>query len=123
MIDEPEDTKQRGLDFKGQVAFQLKMGGQPIIIMGVYLAAGSELRGASVDKLIQMGQLIQSIRTPWLVIGDFNAEPHELEEIGWPKLADGIIWAADGSDSPCILGKKRMTDYMVVSPSMHDQMY
>eukprot|EP00959_Pyramimonas_sp_CCMP1952_P067968 1418643-Pyramimonas_sp.AAC.1 len=78
MLDEPDFTKQQGIDFKDLVAFQLKIGGQAVTIIGVYLTAGIGLTGTNIDKLIQMGQLIQCLRTPWLAIGDFNAEPQEL---------------------------------------------
>eukprot|EP00959_Pyramimonas_sp_CCMP1952_P197411 4128333-Pyramimonas_sp.AAC.1 len=47
-----------------------------------------------------MGQRTQSIRTPGLVVGDFDAEPHELEKTGWPNLVDGIICPAD-DDTSC----------------------
>eukprot|EP00959_Pyramimonas_sp_CCMP1952_P264550 5531536-Pyramimonas_sp.AAC.1 len=65
-----------------------------------------------------MGQLIQSIRTPWLAIGDYNAEPQELAKLGWPKLVDGTIRTAVGPDYTCTLGKERMIDFMVHSPSI-----
>eukprot|EP00959_Pyramimonas_sp_CCMP1952_P147797 3093256-Pyramimonas_sp.AAC.1 len=78
--------------------------------MGVHLASGIGLTGADVDELIQMGQLIQGIRTLWLFICDFNAKPHKLGKIVWPRLVDGIIWAADGFDCACTLGKKCLAD-------------
>eukprot|EP00959_Pyramimonas_sp_CCMP1952_P330108 6911771-Pyramimonas_sp.AAC.1 len=59
--------------------------------MEVYLTSGIVLKGTTIDELIVMGQLIQSIRTSWLANRDFDAEPHVVDMIGWPTLVDGTF--------------------------------
>eukprot|EP00959_Pyramimonas_sp_CCMP1952_P149930 3137297-Pyramimonas_sp.AAC.1 len=116
-IQEP-GTTMSGIDFKDVVGCQLKIGGQSIAIFGIYLTSEVGIAGMNVTKLIPLGTLLQSIKTPWLVIGDFNATPIELQKSGWPSLVDGLIRVPSGSEYTCTAGQKRMIDYAVLSRSM-----
>eukprot|EP00959_Pyramimonas_sp_CCMP1952_P039817 832573-Pyramimonas_sp.AAC.1 len=86
-IQEPETTMS-GIDFRDVVGCQLKIGGQSISIFGIYLTSEVGITCMNVSTSIQLGTLLQSIKTPWLVIGDFNATPIELQKTGWPSLVD-----------------------------------
>ncbi|CAK0874105.1 unnamed protein product, partial [Prorocentrum cordatum] len=68
-----------GVDFHDVVGFQTKVSGQAFSIFGIYLTTGVGLRGENARKLASLGSLLQSLRTPWLVIGDWNCEPEELQ--------------------------------------------
>eukprot|EP00959_Pyramimonas_sp_CCMP1952_P132308 2766281-Pyramimonas_sp.AAC.1 len=85
---------------------------------GVHLASGMGRGGTNDDKRIQMCQLILSVRAPWLVIDDFDVEPHGQEKTAWPNLVDGGIWVAGGSDYACASGAERLIDFMAAPPSM-----
>eukprot|EP00959_Pyramimonas_sp_CCMP1952_P189900 3972921-Pyramimonas_sp.AAC.1 len=99
-----------GVDFRDFVGCHPKIGGQLISVFGISRTGEVGVHGMNVAKLFQLGTLPQSIKTPWLVIGDFNATPLELQESGWPLLVDGLIRVPNGAGYACSAGQKRMID-------------
>ena len=103
---------QSGIDFHCFVGMQVKALGQSINVFGMYLTAGIGIKGENKHKLMQLGALLSSLRTPWLVIGDFNAEQQELHDSGWLELVRGCVGTPTGADYTCVAGKGRLIDYI-----------
>ncbi len=48
----------------------------------------------NLDFLQEVGGYLRSLRAPWILGGDFNGEPEELQASGWLNLVDGQIVCA-----------------------------
>ena len=57
---------------------------------------------------------------PYLVMADWNMEPHELQASPWVDRAQGIIYERSNTEWTCNQGQRRMLDYVVGSPSLVD---
>ena len=53
---------------------------------------------------------------PWIAVGDWNMEPHELSQAGWLNTVNGKIIATLAAT--CAGGTETVLDYFVVSEAM-----
>ena len=81
-----------------------------IHIVSIYLKHTEELSPDNLAILDAAAQLIDSLRGPWLLAGDFNMEPATLQAGGFLDLVHGQVFAP--SQPTC---KQRCYDYFVVS--------
>ena len=54
---------------------------------------------ANIALLEHIAACLRTIKGPWLIGGDFNGTPQQLEDTGFLELVDGVIHAP--SDHTC----------------------
>ena len=78
------------------------------ILVGVpYLYDGVGARGANLDLLQLIAAVMKALKAPWVLAGDFNMTPDELQASGWPKLACATIVSPKGR-----VGTTRTIDFL-----------
>ena len=106
------------IDFHDMVVQQIcSASGTSLTVVGIYLDASIGLVGQNLVKLHTLAKLLSMVRGPWIVIGDWNATPQELAQIGWLQINGGKILTASNRSYTCTLGQGRMIDYAVISGS------
>jgi len=92
-------------------------GGKSIMIFSVYMECGD--KNSKVNCMIRytLGLLIASTNLPYVIMGDWQVNPHELAELGWLETIEGYVVAPD---EPTCKQEGRNTegsiiDYAVVS--------
>ena len=66
-------------------------GGRPIAVYSVYLRVGEKLSVANREVLARLAGHIQSHDLEWLVGGDFNMDPSELETAAFTAKLGGRV--------------------------------
>ena len=94
------------------IAWRLKS--RNLIVVPVYLTASIGIARANKDKLAIIGGFLSALRDLWILIGDFNVPPQELERSGWLEEVGGVCIVPSNSDYTCYLGPGRLIDYAVV---------
>ena len=61
-----------------------------------------------------MAAVLGTIVGPWIIGGDWNCTPDELQKTGWLRLVKGVICAPKGPTCG-----DRVLDYFVVSERIH----
>ena len=79
-------------------------------LLSIYCWCSEGLTQRNLDVLQDAAQIINSLRGPWCLAGDFNFEPQALADCGWLQLVKGHVVAP--SIPTC---GKRVYDYFVVS--------
>ncbi|CAK0856487.1 unnamed protein product, partial [Prorocentrum cordatum] len=103
------------IDFQDMVAAQWRWRGQSVLIIGMYLTSSIGMSGENHQKMARLAALTRGHSGPWAAIGDWNAEPRELQAAGWLRLLDAkVITPADVSYT-CTRNPARMLDYVVCS--------
>jgi hypothetical protein len=82
-------------------------------LVSTYLWCSEGLSLRNLDVLQCVAQVLQRLRGPWLVGGDFNLEPALLQQSGWLGLVRGVVHAPAGAT--CDGGTY---DYFVASRSL-----
>ena len=65
---------------------------------------------SNLDLLQDIGVMLGALRGPWIICGDWQCPPSELQETGWLKTIKGVIHAPDAPTCG-----DRVLDYFVVS--------
>ena len=87
-----------------------------IALVTLYLNVGDGVRGANERKLKGLTAFLATLRMPWIVYGDMNCEPEELQESWWIRSVDGQIVKPAGLDATCFInGKASLLDYIFCS--------
>ena len=82
-------------------------------IGSVYCYTGIGATGqANLDLKEEMATVVKAWVGPWIIGGDFNCTPAELERIGWLDLIGGVIRAPNSATS-----NSRTIDYCIVAKS------
>ena len=81
--------------------------------MSVYLIDSVGMNPSNILICEQAALVLRALCGPWICSGDWNLEPDVLAASGFPKLVDGVVFAA--SLPTC--GEKKF-DYYVVSRSI-----
>ena len=81
--------------------------------MSVYLWSGEGLSQRNLDVLSELARGLKRLHGPWIVGGDWNLEPGDLQRAGWLELVGGSSVAPDG---PTCGG--RTLDFFVVPKCM-----
>ena len=72
------------IDFHDMVVQQIcSASGTSLTVVGIYLDASIGLVGQNLVKLHTLAKLLSMVRGPWIVVGDWNATPQELAQIGY----------------------------------------
>ncbi|CAK0823814.1 unnamed protein product, partial [Prorocentrum cordatum] len=97
------------------VKWQLK--GQEIAVITAYLTASIGFTGENIRKMKHFLQLARSLgNTPWIICGDFNNAPQELEATPWLRLLGAAIVVPQHVSHTCGSGSGRMIDYALAPP-------
>ncbi|CAK0902865.1 unnamed protein product, partial [Prorocentrum cordatum] len=67
-------------------------GGPPTIVV-LCLYDGLGATGVNIRKLQPVGVLVRGLQGDWMVIGDFNMPPEQLQQSAWPAEVQGEIAA------------------------------
>lgn len=91
--------------------FTIPIAGEDVIVMGSYH------RGGITDSVLeQVRVLTRNGALLFLLSGDFNAPPAELEATGWPKMLHATVVAP--SQATCHQGKGSTIDYLLASTAL-----
>ena len=94
----------------------LRLKGPTIVIGAVYLVTGIGPVGENLQVLRELGEALATIGRPFLVGGDWNMSPEELESTGFLLQCRALALKQAGVSSTCSLGKAgRVLDYFVAS--------
>ena len=88
-------------------------GGRPIAVYSVYMRVGKKLSLANREILAKFAGHIQSHDLEWLVGGDFNMHPRELEAANFTSKLGGTIKAP--ATATCMMGATSTIDFFLVS--------
>ena len=89
-----------------------------IVVVSLYMESGVGLNDTNMRRLEQLAEFLKLITVPFLVLGDWNLEPSELESISWPHYVRARIVVPENIAFTCSKGKGRLLDYAVVSYSL-----
>ena len=95
-------------------AAAVRMKGFDVVLVAVYLEDGIGLAGANIDRLGSLSKFLEQLSVPYIIMGDWNLEPGELEMARWPESVRGRVVQPSGVAFTCRSGKGRMLDYAVV---------
>ena len=88
-----------------------------VLVASVYLVAGQATSPESLGLLEVLGSKLAKWNRPFLIGGDFQMEPHQLEATGWPRrLAASVVAPLQAQPTSCTSG--RMIDYFVISSDL-----
>ena len=80
------------------------------LAVSVYLVATtSGLDPESKVLLAQLGQYLTAVQTPYVISGDWNCAPQELERWGWPNRVSGFV--ASAGQTTCRVGGGTEIDF------------
>ena len=87
-----------------------------LLVVSVYLHVGMGLAGPNMDILTALAKELVNSKRLFVVQGDWNCQPQELERAGWPGLVGGtLVYVNEATchgESSCTL------DFFVVSNAM-----
>ena len=83
-------------------------------LIGCYLRPGSVSCLANKERLRALAALLLSLQGGWLVFGDWNCTPSELEATGWLDLVGGECFVPQGISFSCRVGARRLIDFCVI---------
>ena len=83
-------------------------------MISLYLKDGEGLSPTNLSRLGQVHDLIQSLKVPWIVLGDFNMSPGTLDQGGFLDLIGGTVVLADAGAATCTAGKGSLIDFAIV---------
>ena len=80
-----------------------------------YLVNGNGLMTKkNLDSLQLMAGVLNAVKGPWAVGGDWNCTPEELQQTGWLKQIGGVIVAPKAPTCG-----DRVIDFFVVAECLH----
>ncbi|CAK0808313.1 unnamed protein product [Prorocentrum cordatum] len=103
------------IDFQDMVAAQWRWRGQSVLVIGMYLTSSIGMSGENHQKMARLAALTRGHSGPWAAIGDWNAEPRELQAAGWLRLLDAEVITPTDVSYTCTRNPARMLDYVVCS--------
>ena len=104
-------------DFRPFTVVKLKLQGFSMVWASLYLPPGHSFGKEATEALSMLHQLLSLTQWPWVITADWNAEPSELEESGWPQAMGGRVLVPPGAKASCTSGSGRMLDFALASVS------
>ena len=87
-----------------------------VTLVTVYLEPGTRASGLNLWLLEVLAACCLCFDGPWIAVGDWNMEPHELSQAGWLNTVNGKVFAT--SSVTCAGGAGAVLDYFVVSEAV-----
>ena len=98
----------------------LRLKASSIVIGAAYLDDAVGLNAANMNKLAQMGRFLTDSGLPFLIGGDWNVTPAQLEESGWLAMVGALVRFPAGMQVSCTAGSGNLIDYFVVTPDVQN---
>ena len=96
----------------------LNIKGCSVCMIAAYLRPGIGLGGRNASRMQMMAAFVSMIRMPWAIYADWNVEPADMEKSGWVTIIAGELIRPEGMQFTCLMGSKRLIDYLIVSRDM-----
>jgi len=103
------------IDFTDFVPIQFRVNQITFTIICVYLTASIGLKGENIRKLAMLGSFVNTLRGPWLAIGDWNLLHTVLTRSNWIDEVKACVRVPEDTSYTCRRGSGRMIDYAVMS--------
>ena len=87
-----------------------------VAIGAVYLTCNEGFGESNREKLFEIRTFLMKCRAPFLLAGDWNMYPSELEACGFLDDIDGVLVVPDKTEATCSSGG--LLDYFVVSSAL-----
>ena len=105
--------------YPGHVTGMIMQGseGRDLLLINVYMDCHSKFGTKNRAILYSIGMIVNALKIPYVIMGDWQLTPQELASIGWLNTIDGYVIATE--EVTCLM-KNRNTegsiiDYAVVS--------
>ena len=72
-----------------------------LLVISVYLEHGIGLKGYNLEVLEAVAAFVVVEGNPFIIPGDFNAEPEEFEELCWLQRLSASVVAPSGPTCCC----------------------
>ena len=86
-------------------AAAVRLKGFDVVFVAVYLVDGIGLAGANIDRLGSLPRFLEQLSVPYIIMGDWNLEPSELEMARWPEFVRGEFVQPSGPFLPVGRGR------------------
>ena len=104
------------LPFQDATFVLLSFSGFSFLFVSLYLTCGEGLEGPNnAKKLVDLTGLLSMAGFPWLVIGDFNTAPAEVNKSHWFQYVSRMVVVPDGGSVICTSGGGALLDFAVAS--------
>jgi hypothetical protein len=110
LVGEASSSFGSGFDW---TAVQIRVQGLAFVYVAVYFTDSIGFTGANLRKSHSIYLLLQQLGMPFIIMGDFNMEPHAMEDSGWPLMLGADVIAPQGVAATCTSGN--LLDYGLVS--------
>ena len=95
--------------FKDFLPTIVKQGGFEIIVAIAYLYTGIGLKGQNMVKLASIAAYLTTQPRPWVLIGEWNAEPSQWKATDWLGRTRAEIWVPEGTEIACMTDQGSLT--------------
>eukprot|EP00959_Pyramimonas_sp_CCMP1952_P121499 2540645-Pyramimonas_sp.AAC.1 len=88
---------------EGWTAMTWHLKGYSLVVISLYPRCDHPLKeGANARRLAEVARFTRSLRTPWIIAGDFNASPTKFAAEGsCDYLGDARIYTMPGDTPTC----------------------
>ena len=94
----------------------LRAVGRDITVIAMYLPPGEVYTNVRANTMADIGRLVKHLRSYWVIVGDWNQDPAELAESGYPVFLQGTI--VDPGQNTCRQGEGSKIDYVLAHPDI-----
>jgi hypothetical protein len=116
-------TKVRGRDtgpMNDWSACSIRGKARDLVVISLYLKDGEGMSPTNLLRLGQVHDLVQALKVPWIIFGDFNMSPGTLDQGGFLDLIGGTVILADGGASTCTAGTGSLIDFAIARKDIAD---
>lgn len=111
--------KQLDLATTDLAAVVIQNGVFSFVLASIYLRPSIGLAGENLARLSDLVAILGTVRLPWLVVGDWNVPPGDMQHSGWVSFMGGRVVVPDGVAITCTSGPcGGLLDYGVASGDM-----
>ena len=108
----------QGAGFECYEALNLHLKRSNLVVILLYLTSSSGLDLGNKRRLASVSALVATLKDPWLILGDWNLPPSELESSGWLEKIQGELVLPHGVEFTCSTGTSNtLLDFGVRSKS------
>jgi len=87
-----------------------------VTVVSIYLHDGMGLLAENLEILQRLGQFLVQRSEPYIVAGDWNVQPEEMQAARWAEMVGGQLVTPDRTT--CTSGKGSTLDWLVVSQEL-----
>ena len=98
----------------------LRPAGRSFLVVAVYLRDGQGLSAENREILRAISSLVNAVRVPYVLLGDWTMPPSELCDGGWPAHIRGHTVTVGDAKATCTGGRGMCLDYAVIDDRLRD---